>query len=69
MKRKPAGYLVQQHGLAAYGEFVDTKKKAVELARDCLWWSRRVTITPLYSGKPIEWISKRELSRRTGSPK
>ena len=68
MTRRPAGYLVKQHGLAEYAEVVDTKRKAVELARDCLWWSHRVTITPLYAGKPLTWISRRELGRRTGSP-
>lgn len=64
MSRRPVAYLVQQRGLAEYAEIVDTKKKATELACDCLWWSRQVTVTPLYAGEPIKWISRREATRR-----
>jgi len=64
MSRRPVAYLVRQRGLAEYAEIVDTKKKATELACDCLWWSRQVTVTPLYAGQPMRWIIRREAARR-----
>ena len=66
MKRKPVAYMVQQRGLPEYAEIVGTKKEAVFIARDCLWWSPHVTIRPLYAGKPLQWISRREAARRAG---
>lgn len=63
-RRRPVAYLVRQRGLAEYDEIVATKQKAAELAGDCLWWSRQVTVTPLYAGKPIRWISRRQAKRR-----
>ena len=62
--RRPVAYVVKQHGLHTYAEMCETKKKAIECANDCLWWSSRVTITPLYAGKPIKWISKRMARKR-----
>lgn len=65
MKRRPVGYIVQQRGLSEYAEVVDTKREAIFLARECLWWSTSVTIRPLYAGAPIKWISRREIGRRS----
>lgn len=69
MKRRPVGYIVQQRGLSEYAEVVDTKREAIFLARECLWWSTSVTIRPLYAGAPIKWISQRQLKRRAGPAK
>lgn len=69
MKRRPVGYIIQQRGLSEYAEVVDTKKEAIFLARECLWWSPAVTIRPLYAGKPIKWIGSSERKRRLGSAK
>lgn len=69
MKRRPIGYIVQQRGLPEYAEILDTKREAVFIARECLWWSTSVTIRPLYAGAPIKWISQRELKRRSGPSK
>lgn len=62
--RRPVGYLVQQRGLGEYAEICRTKKEAVQAARECLWWSQQVTIRPLYAGRKLRWISKREAARR-----
>lgn len=67
MKRRPVGYLVQQSGLAEYAEIVRTKKEAAQVAKECLWWSQKVTVRPLYAGRPLAWISKREAARRAGA--
>ena len=61
---RPVAYVVRQRGLAEYAEIVYTKRDAILAARDCLWWSRQVTVTPLYAGEPIRWISRREATRR-----
>lgn len=62
--RRPFGYLVQQRGLGEYAEVCRTKKEAIQAARECLWWSRQVTIRPLYAGRKLRWIGKREAARR-----
>lgn len=68
--KKPIGYMVQQRGLSEYAEIARTKREAIQIAREGLWWSTAVTIRPLYAGRPMKWISKREAKRRAGvSPK
>lgn len=67
MKRRPIGYLVQQSGLGEYAEIVRTKKEAVQVARECLWWSKKVTVRPLYAGRPVAWVGRREIARRAGA--
>ena len=61
---RPVAYIVKQRGLAEYAEVVYTKREAVQAAQECLWWSQQVTVTPLYAGEPIKWISRREAARR-----
>lgn len=61
---RPVAYIVKQRGLAEYAEVVYTKREAVQAAQECLWWSQQVTVTPLYAGEPIKWISRREATRR-----
>lgn len=65
-RRRPVAYAVSQRGLREYTEYTETKKDAIQAARECLWWSQQVTITPLYAGKPLQWISKKEARRRSG---
>ena len=62
---RPTAYVLKQRGLREYTQVFHTKREAVEAARDCLWYSRQVTVTPLYAGKPIRWISKVKAERRT----
>ena len=64
MSRRPVAYIVQQHGLSEYAEVLYRKQDAIQAAKECLWWSRQVTVTPLYAGEPIQWISRREEERR-----
>lgn len=66
---RPYAYLVQQRGLSEYDEICRTKSEAIQAARECLWWSRQVTIRPLYAGKKAKWISKTDALRRSRSPK
>lgn len=68
-KRRPVAYLVKQHGLCEYDEICSTKREAIQAAKECLWWSKKVTVTPLYRGRPIKWISKQEARRRAGQAK
>lgn len=65
MKRRPYAYLVSQRGLGEYDEICRNKGEAIQAAKECLWWSRQITITPLHLGKPIKWISKRESLKRS----
>jgi hypothetical protein len=51
--RRPVAYVVKQRGLREYTQVVYTKKEAMQTARDILWWSKRVTIQPLYAGRKI----------------
>jgi hypothetical protein len=51
--RRPVAYVVKQRGLSEYTEIVQTKRQAMEAARDMLWWSKQVIIRPLYAGKEI----------------
>lgn len=53
MKRRPVAYVVKQKGLSEYTEILYTKKQAMEAAREMLWWSKQVTIQPLYAGRKI----------------
>lgn len=64
--RRPIGYMVQQRGLSEYAEIARTKREAIQIAREGLWWSRQITIRPLYAGRPLRWISRREAARRAG---
>lgn len=61
---RPVAYLVKQRGLSEYAEVVYTKREAVQAAQECLWWSQQVTVTPLYAGEPIQWISRPAAARR-----
>lgn len=49
---KPAAYIVQQRGLSEYTEIHRTKRGAMECARDMRWHPGRITVTPLFAGKP-----------------
>ncbi len=51
--RRPVGYLVRQRGLGEYAEICRTKKEAIQAAKECFWWSKQVTVRPLYAGKEI----------------
>ena len=64
--RRPIGYMVQQRGLSEYAEIARTKREAIQIAREGLWWSRQITIRPLYAGRPLRWIGRREAARRAG---
>lgn len=66
---RPYAYLVQQRGLSDYDEVCRTKAEAIQAAKECLWWSRQVTIRPIYAGKPMPWISKAESRRRARQAK
>jgi len=50
--RRPAAYIVKQDGLTRYSELLRSKKHAMQAAKDMLWHPGRVTVTPLYAGKP-----------------
>lgn len=62
--KRPIGYLVQQRGLSEYSEICRTKREAIQVAKENLWWSRQVTVRPLYAGRKLRLISKREAARR-----
>lgn len=62
--RRPIGYVIQQRGLSEYAEIARTKREAIQIAKESLWWSQQVTIRPLYAGKPVPWISKSAARRR-----
>ena len=49
---KPYAYLVRKAGYGDYSEILRSRRQAEEAARDMRWWSGRVTITPLFAGKP-----------------
>lgn len=53
MKRRPVGYMVTQRGLSEYTEIVRTKRQAIEAAREMFWWSKQVSIRPLYAGREL----------------
>lgn len=53
-RRRPVAYVVKQRGLSEYTEIVYTKKDAIALAKDMLWWSRQVKVFPLYAGRFIK---------------
>lgn len=65
MKRRPFAYLVRQRGLCEYDEICKTKREAVDVAKEGLWWSQQITVTPIHLGKPIKWISKRQSLKRS----
>lgn len=51
--KRPVAYVVKQKGLSEYTEMFATKKQAMAAAREMLWWSKQVTIQPLYAGKKL----------------
>ena len=53
MKRRPVAYVVKQKGLSEYTEILYTKKQAIAAAKELLWWSKQVTILPLYAGRKL----------------
>jgi hypothetical protein len=62
---RPTAYVLKQRGLREYTQVFYTRREAVEAAKDCLWYSRQVTVTPLYAGQPIKWISQSSAARRS----
>ena len=52
--KRPIAYVVKQRGLSEYTEILYTKKQAVDAAKQLLWWSKQVTILPLYAGRAIK---------------
>lgn len=51
--RRPVGYIVKQRGLSQYTEIVRTKQEAMQAAREMFWWSKQVSVRPLYEGKEL----------------
>lgn len=64
MKRRPYAWVVVNVE-NKYSEMWPTKAAAREHALDLLWFYKGVEIRPLYLGRAVKWIGRKERAARS----